>query len=117
MNSGIICVNGKTIPGANGSPHLSLICRYIFFANFFNQFDELKIFLPLQSGGMEIFMIELEEYRLRLSSLSAPLQELREALNIDHCTEPVSYTHLDVYKRQRLYSYKICTFIEMAKLP
>ena len=34
-------------------------------------------------------MIELEEYRLRLSGLSAPLQELREALNIDHCTEQI----------------------------
>lgn len=34
-------------------------------------------------------MIELEEYRLRLSGLSAPLQELREALDIDRCAEEI----------------------------
>ena len=34
-------------------------------------------------------MIELEEYRLRLNALSAPLAELREALNIDAALENI----------------------------
>ncbi len=35
-------------------------------------------------------MIELEEYRLRLAGLAEPLAELREALDIDHCSEEIA---------------------------
>ena len=35
-------------------------------------------------------MIELEEYRLRLAGLADPLAELREALDIDRCSEEIA---------------------------
>ena len=41
-------------------------------------------------------MIILDEYRLRVVQQKKDIEELGRALNI----EPVSYTHLDVYKRQ-----------------
>ena len=45
-------------------------------------------------------MLEFEEYKVKLNNLKPELEELYTSLGL----EPVSYTHLDVYKRQRLRS-------------
>ena len=46
-------------------------------------------------------MLEFEEYKVKLNNLKPELEELYTSLGL----EPVSYTHLDVYKRQ----VKFCT--------
>ena len=70
-----------------------VICIFILFNNFYNLKKETSFIKSI-----------VEKYREETSTLKRELAELKKSIEGKTITtEPVSYTHLDVYKRQQVY--------------